>query len=78
MGHHQTHQHTHYGVPEREEREKGAEKIFEETNGQRLPRFDQRYESVHRGISLSSRRVNSKRFTPRYIIMKPLKCKEKS
>ena len=35
------------GVPEGEEREKRAERIFEEITAEKLPKFDERHEYKH-------------------------------
>ena len=46
-GYHQAHQHTHAGNSEGKAREKSAERIFEEINIPKLPKFDEKHESTH-------------------------------
>lgn len=48
MGHHQVHQHTHYGL-QKQKREKGRNII------QKLPKFDERCNATHPGISTNSK-----------------------
>ena len=71
------HQYSHYaGVPEGEEREKGPEKIFEEVIAENLPNMGKIWSTMSRKCRVPGR-INPRRNTPRHIVIKLMKIKDK-
>ena len=71
------HQHSHYRGPRGEEREKGPEKIFEETIDKN---FQNMGKEIVRQVQEAQRvpgRVNPSRNTPRHIVIKLTKIKDR-
>ena len=65
------------GVPEGEEREKRPKKIFEEIIGENFPNMGKKIATqVQEGQRVPGR-INSRRNTPRHIIIKLTKIKDK-
>ena len=71
------HQHLIIGVPEEEERKKGYEKIFEEIIVENFPNRNRNSPSSPRATK-SPYRINSRRNTPRNILIKKTKTKHKA
>ena len=70
-------QHSHLGVPEGEEREKGPEKIFEEIITENFPNMGkEKLTQVQEALRVTYR-INPRRNTLRYILIKLTKIKDK-
>ena len=67
------------GVPEEEEKKKGYEKIFEEIIVENIPNMGKEIVNQVQEAQRVPYRINTRRNTPRYILIKLLKikCKEK-
>ena len=65
------------GVPEGEEREKGPEKIFEEIIAENFPNMGKEIATQVQEAQRVSYRINPKRNTPRHIVIKLAKIKDK-
>ena len=65
------------GVPEREEREKGPEKIFEEIIVENFPNMGKEIATQVQEAQRVPYRTNQKRNTPRHIVIKLAKNKDK-
>ena len=65
------------GVPEGEEREKGPEKIFEEIIVENFPNMGKEMATQAQETQRVPYRINPKRNTPRHIVIKLTKIKEK-
>ena len=73
-----THTNTHIiGVPEGEEREKGPEKIFEEIIAENFPNMGKEIVNQVQEAQRVPGRINPRRNTPRHIVIKPTKIKDK-
>ena len=71
------HKHSHYRVPQRKEREKGPEKIFEEIIAEKFPNM---WKEIVNHVQEAQRvpgRINPRRNTPRYIVIKLIKIKDR-
>ena len=71
------HQHLHYWVPEREKREKGPEKIFEEIIAENFLNMGKEIVNQVQEAQRVLGRINPKRNTPRHIIIKLKTIKDK-
>ena len=65
------------GVPEREEREKRPEKIFEEMIVENFPNMGKERATQVQEVQRVPYRINPRRNTPRHIIIKLAKTKDK-
>ena len=65
------------GVPEGEEREKGPEKIFEEIIAENFQNMGQEIVNQVQDTQIIPGRINPRRNTPRHIIIKLTKIKDK-
>ena len=65
------------GIPERQEREKGPEKIFEEVIAENLPNMGKEIVSQVQEAQRDPGRINPRRNTPRYIVVKLTKIKDR-
>ena len=65
------------GVPEREEREKGPEKIFEEIILKNFPNMGKEIATQVQEMQRVPYRINPRRNTPRHIVIKSTKIKDK-
>ena len=65
------------GVPEREEREKGPEKIFEEIIAENVPNMGKEIDTQVQEAQRVPYRINPRRNTPRHILIKLSKIKYK-
>ena len=69
-------QHSHYRGPRRR-REKGPEKVFEETLAENFPNMGKEIVNQVQEAQRVSGRINPRRNTPRHIIMKLTKIKDR-
>ena len=69
------HQHLHYWVPEREKREKGPEKIFEEIIAENFPNMGKEIVNQAQEAPLFPCRINPRRNTSRCRVVKLTKLK---
>ena len=65
------------GIPEGEEREKGTEKIFEEIIVENFPNMGKEIPTQVQEAQRAPYRINPRRNTPRHIIIKLAKIKDK-
>ena len=65
------------GVPEGEEREKGPEKIFEEIIAENFPNMGKEIVNQVQEAQRVPGRINPRRNTPRHIVIKLTKIKDK-
>ena len=65
------------GVPEEEYREKGLQKIFEEIIAENFPNMGKETVNQVQEVQSIPSRVNAKRNTPRHIVIKLTKIKDK-
>ena len=65
------------GVPEGEEREKGPEKIFEEIIVENFPNMGKEIATQVQEVQRVPDRINPRRNTPRHIVIKLTKIKDK-
>ena len=65
------------GVPEGEEREKGPEKIFEEITVENIPNMGKEIATQVQEAQRVPYRINPRRNTPRHIVIKSAKIKDK-
>ena len=65
------------GVPEGEEREKGPEKIFEEVIAENFPNMGNKIATQVQEVHRVPDRINPRRNTPRHIVIKLAKLKNK-
>ena len=65
------------GVPEGEERQKGPEKIFEEIRVENFSNMGNKIATQVQEAQRVSGRINPRRNTPRYIVIKLTKIKDK-
>ena len=65
------------GVPEGKEREKGPEKIFEEIIVENFPNMGKEITTQVQEAQRVPERINPRRNTPRHIVMKLAKIKDK-
>ena len=65
------------GVPEREERDKGAENLFKEIIAQKFPNLRKETGSQVQEAQRAPNKINTKRPTPRHIIIKMSRIKDK-
>ena len=65
------------GVPEGEEREKGPEKIFEEIKVENFPNMGKEIPTQGQEVRRVQYRINPRRNTPRNIVIKLVKIKDK-
>ena len=65
------------GVPEGEEREKGPEKIFEEIIVENFPNMGKEIATQVQEAQQVPYRINPRRNTPRHIVIKLAKIKDK-
>ena len=70
-------QHLHCGVPEGGEREKGPEKIFEEIIAENFPNMGKEIVNQVQEAQRVPGRINPRRNTWRYIVIKLKKLKTK-
>ena len=66
------------GVPEREERENGPEKIFEEIIVENFPNMGREIATQVQEVQRVPYRINPRRNTPRHIVIKLAKIKRKT
>ena len=66
------------GVPEGEEREKGPEKIFEEIIVKNFPDMGKEVATQVQKVQRVPGRINPRRNTPRHIVIKLTKIKDKN
>ena len=66
------------GVPEGEEREKGPEKIFEEIIVENFPNMGKKIATQVQEVQRVPYRINPRRNTPRHIVIKVAKIKDKN
>ena len=71
------HQHLNYRVPDEEERRKGYEKIFEEIIVENFPNMEKEIVNQVQEPQRVPYRINPRRNTPRYILIKLTKTKHK-
>ena len=71
------HQHSHYRVPEGEEREKGPEKIFEEIIVKNFPNMGKEIAIQVQEVQRVPYRINPRRNMLRHIVIKLTKIKNK-
>ena len=71
------HQHLHYRDPEGEEREKGPEKIFEEIRVENFPNMRKEIATQVQEVQKVPGSINPRRNTPRNIVIKLTKIKDK-
>ena len=64
-------------IPEREEREKGPDKIFEEIIAENFPDMGKEIVNQVQEAQRVPGRINSRRNTPRYIVIKLTKIKDR-
>ena len=69
------HKHSHYRVPQRKEREKGPKKIFEEIIAEKFPNMCKEIVNHVQEAQRVPGRINPRRNTPRYIVIKLIKLK---
>ena len=62
------HHHSHYGVLGREEREKGSEKISEETRAEKFPNMGKEIINQIQEAQRVPGRINPRRNTPRHTV----------
>ena len=67
----------HMGVPEGEEREKGAKRLFKEIMAENIPNLGRKVDIQIYEDQMSPNRINPKETTPRHIIIKWSKVKIK-
>ena len=73
------HQHAHYrGLRRRREREKGPEKIFEEIIAENFPNVGKEIVNQVQEAQRDPGRINSRRNTPRHIVIKLTNIKDKT
>ena len=65
------------GVPEEEEKKKGYEKFFEEVIVENFPNMEKKIVNQVQEIQRVPYRINPRRNTPRYILIKLTKTKHK-
>ena len=65
------------GVPEGEEREKGRDKIFEENTVENFPNMGKEIATQVQEAQRVAYRINPRRNTPRHIVIKLAKIKDK-
>ena len=65
------------GVPEGEEREKGPKKIFEEIVVENFPNMGKEIATQDEEVQRVPHRINPRRNTPRHIVIKLAKIKDK-
>ena len=65
------------GVPEGEEREKGEENIFEDIIAENFPNLGKETEIQAQKAQRAPNRINPKKTTPRHIVIKMAKIKDK-
>ena len=65
------------GVPEGEEKEKGTEKIFEELIAENFPKMGKEIVNQVQEAQRVPGRINPRRNTPRHIVIKLTKIKDK-
>ena len=70
-------QHSHYGVPEGEDREKGPEKIFEEIIIETFPNMGKEKATQVQEAQQVPYRINPRRNMPRHRVIKLAKIKGK-
>ena len=70
-------QHSHIGVPEGEEREKGPKKIFEEIIVENFPNMEKEITTHVQEAQRVPYRINPRRNTSRHIVIKLAKIKDK-
>ena len=71
------HQHLNYRVPEEEEKKKGYEKIFEEIIVENFPNMEKEIVNQAQEAQRVPYRINPRRNTSRYILIKLTKTKHK-
>ena len=79
-GHWDNNKHTNIsiiGVPEGEEREKGPEKTFEEIMAENFPNMGKEIVTQVQEAQRVPGRINARRNTPRHIVIKLAKIKDK-
>ena len=64
-------------VPEREEKGKGSEKMFEEIIGKNVPNMEKEIVIQEQEVQIIPYRINPRRTTPRHILIKLTKIKFK-
>ena len=70
------HQHSHYRGPRRR-REKGPEKVFEETLAENFPNMGKEIVNQVQKAQTVSTRIDPRRNTPRHTVIKPAKIKDR-
>ena len=71
------HQHLYYRGARRREREKGTEKIFQETTAENFPNMGKEPLTQIQEAQRVPHKINLRRNTPRHIIIKLTKIKDK-
>ena len=77
MGQYQTHQHSYYRVPEEEDKNKGYEKIFEESIVENFPSTEKEIVNQVQEAQRVPYRINPRRNVPRHKLIKLTKTKHK-
>ena len=65
------------GIPEEEEKKKGSEKIFEEITVENFPNIGNEIVNQVQEVQTVPYRINPRRNTPRHIVIKVAKIKDK-
>ena len=65
------------GIPEEEEKNKGSEKIFEETIVKNFPNMEKEIVNQVQGVQKVPHRINTRTNMPRHILIKLSKIKYK-
>ena len=71
------HKHSHYRVPQRKEREKGPEKIFEEIIAENFPNMGKEIVNQVQEAQRVPGRINPRKSTLRHIVIKLTKIKNR-
>ena len=68
MGHHLAHQHTYYGGPQTDKKEKRGRKNIKKNNDPKHSKFHQRFESTHPRSSMNCKQDQLREIIPRYLV----------
>ena len=77
LGQREMHQHLYYRGARGEEREKGAEKIFQEIIAKNFPDMGKESLTQLQNAQREPYKINLRRNTPRHTLIKPTKIKDK-
>ena len=72
------HQHSNYRGPRKREKKKGSEKIFEEIIVENFPNMGKEIATQVQEAQRVPGRINPRRNTPRHIVIKLMKIKDKN